>query len=214
MTSIVISNLSKKLKGNMVLNNVNFTFEGGKIYGLQGRNGSGKTMLLRAISGLIYPTNGSIAIDGKILHKDISFPPSIGVIIENTNLLPQYNALTNLNILANVKKIATEKEIIKAIKRVGLDPDNKLRVGKYSLGMKQRLSIAQAIFEEPDIILLDEPTNAIDEKGIPIIRNILLEEKKRGALIIIASHNKEDLSILYDEILSMEHGEIKRNDTA
>ncbi|MED3934600.1 ATP-binding cassette domain-containing protein [Priestia sp. YIM B13446] len=212
MTTIIASNLSKKIKKQYVLKDINYTFDTGMIYGLYGRNGSGKTMLLRALSGLIRPSEGSILIDNKKLHEDISFPPSIGVIIENTSLLPQYDAFTNLKILAKIKNIASDEDIKEAIKRVGLDPLSKLKVKKFSLGMKQRLSIAQAIFEKPDIILLDEPTNAIDEEGITSIRNLLLKEKDRGATIVIASHNKEDLTILADKKIIMNSGEIVDND--
>ncbi|QCR30570.1 ATP-binding cassette domain-containing protein [Priestia megaterium] len=212
MTTIIASNLSKKIKKQYVLKDINYTFDTGMIYGLYGRNGSGKTMLLRALSGLIRPSEGSILIDNKKLHEDISFPPSIGIIIENTSLLPQYDAFTNLKILANIKNIAADEDIKEAIKRVGLDPLSKLKVKKFSLGMKQRLSIAQAIFEKPDIILLDEPTNAIDEEGINSIRNLLLKEKDRGATIVIASHNKEDLTILADKKIIMNSGEIVDND--
>lgn len=212
MTTIIASNLSKKIKKQYVLKDINYTFDTGMIYGLYGRNGSGKTMLLRALSGLIRPSEGSILIDNKKLHEDISFPPSIGIIIENTSLLPQYDAFTNLKILAKIKNIASDEDIKEAIKRVGLDPLSKLKVKKFSLGMKQRLSIAQAIFEKPDIILLDEPTNAIDEEGINSIRNLLLKEKDRGATIVIASHNKEDLTILADKKIIMNSGEIVDND--
>ncbi|MED3854921.1 ATP-binding cassette domain-containing protein [Priestia megaterium] len=212
MTTIIASNLSKKIKKQYVLKDINYTFDTGMIYGLYGRNGSGKTMLLRALAGLIRPSEGNILIDNKKLHEDISFPPSIGVIIENTSLLPQYDAFTNLKILANIKNIASDEDIKEAIKRVGLDPLSKLKVKKFSLGMKQRLSIAQAIFEKPDIILLDEPTNAIDEEGINSIRNLLLKEKDRGATIVIASHNKEDLTILADKKIIMNSGEIVDND--
>ena len=212
MTTIIASNLSKKIKKQYVLKDINYTFDTGMIYGLYGRNGSGKTMLLRALSGLIRPSEGSILIDNKKLHEDISFPPSIGIIIENTSLLPQYDAFTNLKILANIKNIASDEDIKEAIKRVGLDHLSKLKVKKFSLGMKQRLSIAQAIFEKPDIILLDEPTNAIDEEGINSIRNLLLKEKDRGATIVIASHNKEDLTILADKKIIMNSGEIVDND--
>jgi ABC-2 type transport system ATP-binding protein len=212
MTTITVTHLSKKIKKTFVLKDINYTFQSGKAYGLFGRNGSGKTMLLRALSGLIYPTEGTVAIDGQVLHKDISFPPSIGVIIENTSLLPQYDAFTNLKILAKIKKKATDEDIRHAIERVGLDPDSKLKVRKFSLGMKQRLSIAQAVFEKPDILLLDEPTNAIDEKGVNLVRDLLLEEKQRGAVIVIASHNKEDLTILTDEMIYMDNGKIVKND--
>lgn len=205
---IKIENVNKKIKNKVILENVNYTFESGKIYGLYGRNGSGKTMLLRAIAGLIYIDEGSITVDDKVLHKDIDFPESLGVIIENTDLLPQYDAFTNLKILAKIKKIATDDDIKKTIELVGLDPNDKLHVRKYSLGMKQRLSIAQAIMENPDILLLDEPTNALDEKSIHIVRDILLQKKEEGKIIILASHNKEDLSILADVILQMDEGKL------
>lgn len=208
MSNIRIQNLSKVIKRQQVLSNINYDFKAGQIYGIYGRNGSGKTMLLRALSGLIVPTYGTINIEDKKLHEDISFPPSIGVIIENTDLLPQYDAYTNLKILSKIKKVATNEDIKAAINRVGLDSDNKLKVKKFSLGMKQRLSIAQAIFEKPNIILLDEPTNALDENGIDLVRKMLLEEKERGALIIIASHNKEDLEILADHRIHMINGTI------
>jgi ABC-2 type transport system ATP-binding protein len=206
MSNIMVRDLSKVIKKQPVLSNINYDFYSGQIYGIYGRNGSGKTMLLRALSGLIYPTTGEIFIDDKKLHKGLSFPSSIGVIIENTGLLPQYDAYTNLKILSKIKKVATDEDINLALKRVGLDGENRLKVKKYSLGMKQRLSIAQAIFERPEIILLDEPTNALDESGLELVRKLLLEEKERGALIIIASHNKEDLEILADHRIQMNAG--------
>ncbi|MEC1624686.1 ABC transporter ATP-binding protein [Bacillus mojavensis] len=203
---IEMVNVTKKIKKATVLNNVSYNFERGKIYGLFGRNGSGKTMLLRTLAGLLVPTNGTVTINGEQLHKDISFPKSVGIIIENMQLLPQYDATTNLSILSKVKKIASPKEIEETIHRVGLDPTSNLKVKKFSLGMKQRLNIAQAIFEKPDILLLDEPTNAIDEKGVELVHKILLEEKARGANIIIASHHKEDIVSLCDCTLKMNEG--------
>jgi ABC-2 type transport system ATP-binding protein len=206
---IKINDLSKKLKNNFVLQNITYTFEQGKIYGLVGKNGSGKTMLLRAIAGLIIPTEGSVTINGKVLHKDISFPPSIGIIIENLELLPQFDAETNLKILAAIKKTASLEEIQHAIKRLELDQYDKIKVRKYSLGMKQRLNIAQALFEKPEIILLDEPTNAIDEKGVERVLDILKEERERGATIIIATHQKDDILPICDEILEISNGSLK-----
>lgn len=206
--TIVVKDFSKKLKNQLVLNNVNYQFNKGEIYGIFGRNGSGKTMLLRAISGLIRPTEGSVHIDDQQLHEDVSFPKSVGIIIENTGLLNGYDAVTNLKMLATIKKIASKEDIVKSIERVGLDANNRKKVKTYSLGMKQRLSIAQAIFEKPDIILLDEPTNGLDPDGIDLIRNILLEEKQRGAIIILASHNTEDIRILADHQIEMRNGEI------
>ncbi len=209
MSIIKIDHLTKKLRKKFILNDINYVFESGKIYGLYGRNGSGKTMLLRAISGLIFPSEGTITIDGKIMHKDISFPPSVGVIIENTNLLPQYDGFTNLKLLSRIKNIANDEDIRESLSLVGLESENKQKVKTYSLGMKQRLAIAQAIFEHPSLLLLDEPTNALDEDSIYKIRNLLLKQKDSGTTIIIASHNKDDLNILADQILNMEDGRLK-----
>ncbi|MFJ7470783.1 ABC transporter ATP-binding protein [Peribacillus frigoritolerans] len=206
---IEIDDLSKKLKKNDVLQNITYTFEKGRIYGLVGKNGSGKTMLLRAIAGLIIPTEGIVTINGKVLHKDISFPPSIGIIIENLELLPQFDSETNLKILAAIKKTASLEDIQHAIKRLELDQFGTLKVRKYSLGMKQRLNIAQAIFEKPEIILLDEPTNAIDEKGVERVLDILQEERERGATIIIATHNKDDVFPICDEVIEISNGRLK-----
>ena len=179
MSEIIIENLSKTIKNNKILDNVNLTFESGHVYGLVGRNGSGKTMLLRAICGLIFPDSGKVIIDGKQLHKDISFPEICGIIIENTDLLPNFSAFDNLKMLSEIKNTANDNMIKSAIKSVGLDPDSKKKVKTFSLGMKQRLSIAQALFEDPDILLLDEPTNALDEDGVNDVRRILLEQKKK-----------------------------------
>ena len=180
---VEIKNYCKSIKSRPILNNVSYNFEYGKIYGIYGHNGSGKTMLLRAIAGLLVPDSGSVVIDGKVLHKDMSFPPSIGIVIENMNLLPQYNAFDNLKILGKIKKTATDEDIKTALERVGLKSD--LKVKKFSLGMKQRLNIAQAVFEKQKIILLDEPTNALDNDGVQLIYKLLKEEKERGALVVI-----------------------------
>lgn len=210
MSEIIIENLSKTIKNNKILDNVNLTFESGHVYGLVGRNGSGKTMLLRAICGLIFPDSDKVIIDGKQLHKDISFPESCGIIIENTDLLPNFSAFDNLKMLSEIKNTANDNMIKSAIKSVGLDPDSKKKVKTFSLGMKQRLSIAQALFEDPDILLLDEPTNALDEDGVNDVRRILLEQKKKNKLIIIASHNKEDISLLSDTVISVSNGRFQR----
>ncbi|AHI54647.1 ABC transporter ATP-binding protein [Listeria ivanovii] len=205
---IKIVNLHKQIKHTEVLTNINYSFESGKIYGIFGKNGSGKTMLLRSLAGLIIPTSGEIFIDDKQLHQDISFPPSMGIIIENMELLPQFDARTNLKILSKIKNIASEEVIDNSIDRVGLTPHIDKKVKKYSLGMKQRLNIAQAIFEKPAVILLDEPINAIDDQGIELINQLLLEEKQRGATIIIASHHKEDIAPLCDVTIRMDQGKI------
>lgn len=203
---VEIKNYCKSIKSRPILNNVSYNFEYGKIYGLYGHNGSGKTMLLRAIAGLLVPDSGSVVIDGKVLHKDMSFPPSIGIVIENMNLLPQYNAFDNLKILGKIKKTATDEDIKTALERVGLKSD--LKVKKFSLGMKQRLNIAQAVFEKQKIILLDEPTNALDNDGVQLIYKLLKEEKERGALVVITTHHKEDLEVICDVVLKMTEGEL------
>ncbi|RGZ16517.1 ABC transporter ATP-binding protein [Agathobacter rectalis] len=205
---IQLQNVTKRIKENTVLDNVSYTFKSGFVYGLYGQNGSGKTMLLRAISGLINLDSGSIFIDGEKLHDKIEFPPETGIVIENMELLPECSAKRNLQMLAKIKNIADEKDIIFSLERVGLDPDSDKKVKKFSLGMKQRLNIAQAIFENQKIILLDEPTNALDEEAVQLIYKIIREEKSRGATIIVATHHKEDLKEVCDVILKIAEGKI------
>lgn len=205
---IQLENISKKIKGNQVLDNISYTFEKGKVYGLYGINGSGKTMLLRAISGLLRMDSGKVIINGETLGETISFPPNTGIVIENMELLPEYSARKNLEILSKIKKTATDKDIVNALTRVGLDPDSDKKVKKFSLGMKQRLNIAQAVFERQEIILLDEPTNALDEAGVNLIYLIVKEEKERGATVIVSTHHKEDLRELCDTILKISEGKI------
>ena len=205
---IQLQNVTKRIKENTVLDNVSYTFKSGFVYGLYGQNGSGKTMLLRAISGLINLDSGSIFIDGEKLHDKIEFPPETGIVIENMELLPECSAKRNLQMLAKIKNIADEKDIIFSLERVGLDPDSDKKVKKFSLGMKQRLNIAQAIFENQKIILLDEPTNALDEDAVQLIYKIIREEKSSGATIIVATHHKEDLKEVCDVILKIAEGKI------
>lgn len=205
---IQLQNVTKRIKENTVLDNVSYTFKSGFVYGLYGQNGSGKTMLLRAISGLINLDSGSIFIDGEKLHDKIEFPPETGIVIENMELLPECSAKRNLQMLAKIKNIADEKDISFSLERVGLDPDSDKKVKKFSLGMKQRLNIAQAIFENQKVILLDEPTNALDEDAVQLIYKIIREEKSRGATIIVATHHKEDLKEVCDVILKIAEGKI------
>ena len=186
-------NISKKIRGKVILDNIDLTLTSGNVYGFVGRNGSGKTMLFRALSGLMKIDTGIIYLDDRILGKDFSVLPSLGMIIENTGMYPEYTGFTNLKILAGIKKIIGKEKIKETLNRVGLLPDDKRTVRKYSLGMKQRLAIAQAIMEKPDIIMLDEPTNGLDEKGVQLIREIIAQEKERGALILLASHSAEDI---------------------
>lgn len=205
---IKLENVQKTLKGNQVLKNITYTFEGSKIYGIYGYNGCGKTMLLRTISGLLIPDSGKVLIDGQELHKEMSFPKSIGVVIEHMEMLPQYSAFDNLKILSKIKKIADDEDIRNVLKEVGLEQAGNKKVRKFSLGMKQRLNIAQAVFEKPEIIVLDEPTNAIDTKGVKLIYQLLKKCRDYGAVIIITSHHKEDLQELCDITIKMEEGRI------
>lgn len=206
---IEIKDYVKRIKKNTILNHINYEFFSGNIYGLYGRNGSGKTMLLRAIAGLIYPTEGYIQIDGKRLHQDMDFPEDTGLIIENVELLPQFDAYTNLKLLANIRKKATDEDIYDALEKVGLKDVGKKKVRTYSLGMKQKLAIAQAIYEKPRLLLLDEPTNALDEKSVQMVRDLLVDMKEQGTLILIASHNKEDIRYLADVVLEVCDGKIR-----
>lgn len=204
---IKLENVSKKIKKATILDNISLTMEGGHVYGLKGKNGSGKTMLMRAICGLIN-TEGTVDINGKVLGKDISFPESIGVLIENPAFVSNYTGFKNLKVLASIQNRIGESEIKNVLEQVGLDPDDKRTFRKYSLGMKQKLGIAAAFMENPEIIILDEPINALDEAGARQVHEILEEHKKRGAIIIIACHDKEELEMLSDEIIEISEGRI------
>lgn len=208
MDKIELINVSKEIKKKKILEDINVKFEKGKIYGLVGKNGSGKTMLFRAISGLIKLSGGMVVADGKVLHKDISVLPSLGIVIENTGLYPEFTGFENLKLLSKINKKIDDKEIWEAIKRVGLDPADKRSFRKYSLGMKQKIVLAQAFMEDPEVLLLDEPTNALDEETVNLIREILLEEKEKGKIIIIASHSREDIEYLCDEVYKISNGRI------
>lgn len=205
---IQLEHVSKTLKGSKIIDDVCLHLTSGKVYGLKGYNGSGKTMLMRVIAGLLKPTSGEVLLDGKVLGKDLDFPPSVGLFLENPAFLPNYTGLENLMLIASLKGVANEAQIREAITRVGLDPDDTRKYRKYSLGMKQRLGIACAIFETPDILLLDEPTNALDRDGVQLISDIILNERDRGALIVMASHEQERLESLADIIFTIEHGRI------
>ena len=205
---IEISHLTKKFKEAVVLNDISMTLEDARIYGFVGRNGSGKTMLMKHILGFVCPTSGTVSIDGKQIGRDIDIPQNVGAIIENPGFLPEYSGLKNLKLLAGIRRKASVQEIRRSIELVGLDPDDKKHVGKYSLGMRQRLGLAQALMEDPEILLLDEPMNGLDDHGVEEIRQILLQQKEKGKLIVIASHNKEDIDLLCDEIFRFDHGNL------
>ncbi|MDY5577957.1 MAG: ATP-binding cassette domain-containing protein [Lachnospiraceae bacterium] len=208
MTKIEIKNVTKKFRNHTVIDNVSLEMRSGTVTGLRGINGSGKTMLMRLICGLILPTEGEILINGKVLGKDMDFPESLGFLIENPAFLESYSGFDNLKMLANVKRCISDQEIMDVISRVGLDPTDKKKYKKYSLGMKQRLGIAGAIMEKPDIVLLDEPTNALDTKGIDMLKKIVSSEKERGALVVLTCHDTAILEEMADEIHFMEDGRI------
>ena len=210
---IEIKDYVKELSGNTVLNHISITFESGKIYGLSGKNGSGKTMLMRAICGLIRPTEGYVSIDGQVIGKDISFPPSVGVLIESPSFISYYSGFKNLQLLASIKNIADDDTIRGLMTRLDLDPENKKRYRKYSMGMKQKIGIIAAVMEKPDLIILDEPINALDEKSAQTLKEMLNEYKDEGALIIISCHDREELEFLSDEIVYLADGKVKENQT-
>ena len=207
--NISIEHVTKKIKVAPVLKDICLEMKGGTVYGLQGKNGSGKTMLMRAISGLIRPTSGRIVINGEQLHKNISIPRSIGLLLENPSLLPEYDASQNLKLLAKMQGGVPEEEIRQLIRDVGLEDAGHKKVEKYSLGMKQRLGIAAAILGSPDIILLDEPINAIDGEGVEEIRSLILSLKNEKRIIIVACHDKEEMNLLADEIVHLRDGRIE-----
>ena len=211
---IEIKNVSKRIKGVTVLDKVNYVFNGGTIYGLNGKNGCGKTMLMRMIAGIIHPTEGKICINDKVLGRDIAFPKSMGILIETPAFLNEYTGYENLKILANVQKKITKKEIYETLEAVGLDPKDKRKVYKYSLGMRQRLGIAAAVMGKPEIILLDEPINALDADGVKTIRELIRSLADENRIIIIACHDKEEMDFLADKKIYMSEGMITGDDEA
>ena len=206
--TVEIRNVTKILRKNVVLSNISLTLKSDRVVGLMGINGSGKTMLMRVITGLIRPNEGSVIIDGKELHKDISFPPSCGLLLENPAFIDNYTGFENLKLLTTIKGRITDDEIRNTIILVGLDPESKKKYRKYSLGMKQRLGIAAAIVEKPDIVILDEPTNSLDTSGVEMVKNVIKSQKERGALVILACHDMSVLRELSDDIYKIEEGVI------
>lgn len=208
MAKIICKDVVKDIKGHRVIDGISLEMDGGKIIGFRGINGSGKTMLMRLLAGLIRISSGSITIDGKELGKDITFPPSLGILIENPAFLDSYTGFQNLKMLAAIKGEASDEKIAETIALVGLDPTDKKKYRKYSLGMKQRLGIAAAVMESPEIIILDEPTNALDSSGVDMLKAILQKEKERGALIVISCHDLAILKEMSDEIYVLESGKV------
>ena len=206
MGIIDINNIDLTIGKTNILKNITVSFDEGKIHGRIGRNGSGKTMLMKCICGFIKPTGGEITVDGKRVGKDVDFPKNMGIIIETPGFIPYYSGYKNLKLLAGLNNKISKQEIKKSMEQVGLDPDLKRHVKKYSLGMRQRLGLAQAIMENPKILILDEPFNGLDKDGVADMRKYLLELKERGKTILIASHSSEDIEILYDTVCEMDKG--------
>lgn len=209
MNAIEVKNLSLQIDKHQILQDVTVFFEEGQIHGLVGRNGSGKTMLMKCICGFVRPTAGEILVQNCQVGKDIDFPENMGIIIETPGFLPQYSGLRNLKLLAALNHRIGTEQIRAAMRSVGLDPDMKRKVRKYSLGMRQRLGLAQAIMENPAILILDEPFNGLDKEGVGEMRMYLLDLRRQGKTILIASHSAEDISILCDTVHEMEHGKIQ-----
>lgn len=205
-TCIEVQNAVKRFRDQVVLKNVSISFEKGKIHGIVGRNGSGKTVLFKCICGLMHPEEGVIFVNGKRVGRDVDMPEDIGAIIEAPGFLPNYSGYKNLRFLANIRRKIGKEEILNVLKTVGLDPESRKHVGKYSLGMRQRLGIAQAIMEDPEILILDEPMNGLDNAGVQDIRALLLELKAQGKTILLASHNHEDIAALCDTVHEMDGG--------
>lgn len=210
MSIISVNNVTKKFRENTVLDNVSLEIEQGSVTGLVGRNGSGKTVLMKCILGLVTPTSGTITVRGKQVGKDIDIPDNVGVIIETPGFLPNFSAYNNLMQLAKIRRKIGKAEVRAAIEKVGLNPDDKKHVGKFSLGMRQRLGLAQAIMENPDLLILDEPMNGLDKDGVCDMRQYLLDLKSQGKTILIASHSAEDIGILCDTVCEMDKGKLEK----
>ncbi len=210
MNAISIKNLTKKFKEITVLDDISAEFESGKVHGLIGRNGSGKTMLMKCICGIVPYKLGEIRVNDKVIGKDVDIPANVGVIIETPGFLPNYSGFNNLKFLAKINNKIGSNEIRNAISSVGLNPDDKKHVGKYSLGMRQRLGLAQAIMENPNILILDEPMNGLDKDGVNDMRQYLLDLKDQGKTILIASHSAEDIDVLCDTVCEMDKGNLAK----
>ena len=203
-----MKDVTKRIRGTTVVDKVGFTMEKGRVYGLWGKNGSGKTMILRLLAGLILPSEGEIRIDGKCLGKDMDFPESLGLLIENPSFISYETGFQNLAYLAHIRKRVSDQQIRETLEAVGLDPDDQRTFRKYSLGMKQRLGIAAAIMEKPELLLLDEPFNALDTKGVAQVKALLKAMKAEGTLIVLACHDREEMEELADEVFLIEEGRI------
>ena len=207
---IQVQNVGLIIKKTHILQGVSVSFEKGKIHGLIGRNGSGKTMLMKCICGFVKPTTGTITVNGKVVGKDCDFPENTGIIIETPGFIPYYSGYKNLKLLADLHGEITKEDIRKTMEQVGLDPNLKRHIRKYSLGMRQRLGLAQAIMENPDLLILDEPMNGLDKDGVSDMRKYLLSLKEQGKTILIASHSAEDIDVLCDTVYEMDKGRLEK----
>ena len=198
--NIVVDHVTKTIHRAVVLQDISLNFESGKVYGLQGENGSGKTMLLRLMCGLIYATEGSVSVNDRRLGKDLDFPESVGVMIESPAFIDEYTGQKNLELLAGLKQLISVSDIHNTLQAVGLDPN--------SLGMKQRLGIAAALMEKPDLLILDEPTNALDEQGVAMIAQLIRKECQRSALVAVACHDADFVQSVSDVVIQMQAGRV------
>ena len=207
---IVLKNVTKRFGARTVIDDISADFESNKIHGIIGRNGSGKTVMFKMICGLLPIDEGEILVGGKRIGRDIDLPDSLGATINEPGFIPNINGYRNLKLLAGIKKRVTDKDIIDAIEKVGLDAKSNVHVSKYSMGMRQRLAIAQAIMENPDLIILDEPMNGLDNRGVEEMRKMFLSLKDSGKTILLASHNREDIEVLCDDVWEMDAGKLNK----
>ena len=210
MAIISVENVSLTIGAAHILQDVSIQFEEGLIHGIVGRNGSGKTMLMKCICGFIRPTTGRILVDGRQVGRDVDFPPDLGLLIETPGFVPYYSGLKNLALLAAINRRVSKERLSACIEQLGLGDAKDKRVSKYSMGMRQRLGIAQAIMEDPKLLILDEPLNGLDEQGVQDIRALLLELKRQGKTVLLSSHNGEDIDLLCDSVCRMADGVLTR----
>ena len=210
MVMISVEHVSLTIGTAQILRDVSAQFEEGQIHGIVGRNGSGKTMLMKCICGFIRPDSGKILLDRKQVGRDVDFPPDLGLLIETPGFVPYYSGLKNLELLAAINRRASKERLNVCMEQLGLGDAKNKRVSKYSMGMRQRLGIAQAIMENPRLLILDEPLNGLDEQGVEDIRALLLELKSQGKTILLSSHNREDIDLLCDSVCKMEGGVLTR----
>lgn len=206
--AIEVIGLKRRYGQEWVLKGIDLTLEPGKIHGIIGKNGSGKTLLLKCICGFVPPTEGRVLVDGRQVGKDVDFPPEVGMIIETPGFLPYYSARRNLEILASIRRKVGRERIHEVLRYVGLDPQNRKGVAKYSMGMRQRLGLAQALMEYPSILVLDEPMNGLDKQGVAWLRGLLSQQRDQGTTILMASHSMEDVDLLCDTVHEMDGGEL------